>query len=450
MRSNVVTLMKKIFVFFIQSCLFGFTVWFLSCSGQSGSSDNLPGQIIPAVEAVQARYGSLPLTQRLSGIVEARNQIAIYPEVSAVIVEVYVKNGDMVKKGDPLVRLRDKEFQERLKQATAGYQIAVAQLKQAEARLNEIQSELKRIETLAEKGLTSSSELEVTQTRAISAEADVALAKARVDQEKATVEERNETLSQTLIRSPITGSVGNRNAEVGMLVTGSTRLFTLGQLENVRVKVVLTDRMLNYIKEGQRVEIVNEHSPTGILEAQLSRISPFLNPVSHSTEAEIDLANPDRALKSGMFVTVDVFYGESEQATLVPLSALYENPNSGVTGIYVTEATFDRELVASGQTDQTMALSDPVDFQFVPVEVVAKGRMEAGIRGADEGKWVITLGQNLLGGEEGKARVRPVKRLWVEKLQLLQREDLMEGLVKKQREVASDTASTGIKNSMAE
>ena len=99
MRSSVVTLMKKIFVFFIQSCLFGFTVWFLSCSGQSGSSDNLPGQIIPAVEAVQARYGSLPLTQRLSGIVEARNQIAIYPEVSAVIVEVYVKNGDMVLYG---------------------------------------------------------------------------------------------------------------------------------------------------------------------------------------------------------------------------------------------------------------------------------------------------------------------------------------------------------------
>ena len=145
MRSSVVTLKKKIFVFFIQSCLFGFTVWFLSCSGQSGSSDNLPGQIIPAVEAVQARYGSLPLTQRLSGIVEARNQIAIYPEVSAVIVEVNVKNGDMVKKGDPLVRLRDKEFQERLKQATAGYQIAVAQLKQAEARLNEIQSELKGV-----------------------------------------------------------------------------------------------------------------------------------------------------------------------------------------------------------------------------------------------------------------------------------------------------------------
>jgi HlyD family secretion protein len=450
MRTNVVTLRKKKYIVFIQSCLIGLTAWFISCSGQSGSSDNIPGQIIPAVEAVQARYGRLPLTQRLSGIVEAKNQIEIYPEINAVITEVYVKNGGMVKRGDPLVRLRDKEFQERLKQATAGYQIAVAQLKQAEARLNEIQSGLKRIEALTEKGLTSPSELETAQTRAISAEADVALAKARVEQEKATVEERNETLAQTLIRSPITGSVGNRNAEVGMLVTGNTRLFTLGQLENVRVKVVLTDRMLNYIVDGQRVEIINEHSPEGIIDAKLSRISPFLNPVSHSTEAEIDLANPGRALKSGMFVTVDIFYGESEQATLVPLSALFENPASGVTGVYVTQATFDRELVVSGQTDQSVSLSDPVDFEFVPVEVVAKGRMEAGIRGVDEGKWVITLGQNLLGGEEGKARVRPVKRMWVERLQLLQREDLMEGLVKRQHGFESDTASSGLKNSMAE
>ena len=450
MRISFINSSKKMFVFFIQFCVIGLMSWFLSCSGQSGSSENTPGQIIPAVEAVQARYGSLPLTQRLSGIVEARNQIEIYPEVSAVIVKVYVKNGDMVKKGDPLVQLRDKEFQERLKQATAGYQIAVAQLKQAEARLNEIQSELKRVEALAEKGLTSPSELEMTQTRAISAEADVNLAKARVEQEKATMEERSETLSQTLIRSPITGSVGNRNAEVGMLVTGSTRLFTLGELENVKVKVVLTDRMLNYIKEGQRVEIVNEHSPEGIIEANLSRISPFLNPISHSTEAEIDLANPGRTLKSGMFVTADIFYGESEQATLIPLSALYENPNTGVTGVYVTQATFDRELVTSGQTDQTVALSDPVGFEFVPVNVVAKGRMEAGILGVDDGKWVITLGQNLLGGDEGKARVRPVKRLWVEKLQHLQREDLMEGLVKRQSAVASDTASTGLNNSVVE
>lgn len=420
--------------------LFGFGLILISCSGDSELSENSSGGIIPAVEAVQSRFGSLPLTQRLSGIVEAKNQIEIYPEVTAVVEEVFVKDGEPVKKGDPLVRLRDKEFQKRLKQATAGYQIAVAQLKQAEARLNELKSELRRTETLAEHGLASATDLENKQTRAISAEADVSLAKARVEQAKATAEERKESLSQTLIRSPITGSVGNRNAEVGMLVSGNTQLFTLGQLDQVRINVILTDRMLNYIREGQRVEILNEHSAEGVLQAKLSRISPFLNPVTHSTDAEIDLDNPDRILKSGMFVTVDIFYGESEQATLVPLSALFENPTTGATGVYVTEASINSEQIISAKNNQSVALSEPVDFKFIPVDVIAKGRMEAGIRGIDSAKWVITLGQNLLGGENGQARVRPVKLAWVDKLQKLQREDLMEGLIRKQQQVSADTA----------
>jgi RND family efflux transporter MFP subunit len=446
MRTNDKKLSTKRFIVFIRYCTIGLTTLIISCSDDSGSSENLPNKIIPAVEALQSRQGNLPLTQRLSGIVEAKNQIEIYPEISAVIVEVYVRNADVVKKGDPLLRLRDKEFVERGKQAAAGYQIAIAQLRQAEARLNEMKSEIKRTETLAAQGLVSSTELETAQSRFISVEADVALAEARVEQSKATVEERNEALSQTLIRAPISGTVGNRNAEVGMLVTGSTRLFTLGQLDNVRIKVVLTDRMLNYIRAGQRAEILNENAPEGVLDTKLSRISPFLNPVSHSTEAEIDLENPEGQLKPGMFVTVDIFYGESEQATLVPLSALYENPASGVTGVYITETSFDQESVVNTPTDQSVALSDPADFKFVPVDVLAKGRMEAGIRGIDAGKWVITLGQNLLGGEEGMARVRPVQWAWVERMQKLQREDLMEELVKKHRETAGDALPTHLNN----
>ncbi|HPR63002.1 MAG TPA: efflux RND transporter periplasmic adaptor subunit [Thermoanaerobaculia bacterium] len=406
---------------------------FLSaCAGDSGASSPGPGGVVPAVEAVQARFGNLPLKQRVSGVVEAKNQINVYPELSAVIVEVFVKNGDVVKEGDPLIRLRDREFLERLKQAEAGYQIAVAQLKQAEARLKEARSELKRRDSLAREGLASSTDLETAQLDAISAEADVALAQARVEQAKATAEERDEALSQALIRSPIRGVVGNRNAEVGMLVTGSTRLFTLGQMDKVRVNVILTDRMLQSIHVGQRVEIASDHTPDQVIEAKLSRISPFLNPVTHTTEAEIDLGNPGGTLRSGMFVTVDIYYGESEQATLVPLSALYENPEDGLLGVYVADSVPDG--VQKTDTSELMSrdLSEPVNFKFQTVNVVAKGRLEAGIRGVESGQWVITLGQNLLGGKEGMARVRKVTWNWVESLQKVQREDLMEPLVARQ------------------
>ena len=224
-------------------CIILLTVLLQGCGGNSDSSNGRNGgRLIPSVEAVQSRNGTLPLTERLTGAVKAKNQVEIYPEISAMVVEILVNNGDVVKKGQPLLRLRDKEFQERLKQATAEYQIARAQAKQAEARLNEIKSELKRTESLAEKGLASASQLETIQSQAISAEASMELANARVDQAKANLEENESQLSETIVRAPVSGTIGNRNAEIGMLVSTNARLFTLGQLDRVKIEVVLTDR----------------------------------------------------------------------------------------------------------------------------------------------------------------------------------------------------------------
>ena len=231
---------------------------------------------------------------------------------------------------------------------------------------------------------------------------------------------------------------------------GYLRLFTLGQLDEIRIKVVLTDRMLQYIEEGMTAEILSDHGTSDVLRSKLSRISPFLNPVSHSTEAEIDLQNPDGALKPGMFVPVDIFYGESEQATLVPLSALFENPSSGATGVYVTNTEFSEVPVVRTPDGRSIGLSDPVDFTFVPVGVLAKGRMEAGIEGIDPGKWVITMGQNLMGADKSPARVRPVQWARVERLQTLQREDLMEDLVKNHEAELSDTLLTKGNKSQAD
>jgi len=401
---------------------------FTACD-RGESRETAPDRLIPSVEAVQARSGSLPLTQRLSGVVEARNQVAIYPEISAVVTEVLVQDGDTVEKGQPLVRLRDTEFEKRLKQARASHQIAVAQLKRARAQAKEARAEYERQQTLAGENMASQAELETAEAQAESAEAEVDLAEARVEQALFQAEEQEENLAQTVIRSPISGSVGNRDAEPGMLATPSTRLFVLGQLDSVRVQVVLTDRMLAYIEEGQRAEI---SLGGATVSAPLARISPFLHPVTHSTEAEIDLANPDRALKPGMFVTVDVFYGESEEATLVPLSAIYENPATGLVGVWATSASLDQEPTYQIGGARSGQLTEPVPFTFVPVELIAQGRMEAAIRPVEPETWVVTLGQNLLSGEDAQARVRPVDWRRVERLQNLQREDLMEEVIERE------------------
>ncbi len=415
----------------IRGAALGLLLVFVSACGDGTSAEEAPPRVHPSVEAVEARHGSLPLTQRLSGVVEARNQVSIQPEITGVVTAVLAQNGDEVEAGQPLVRIRDTDVRERLKQARADHRIALAELQRAEARAQEARSALERARSLNERELGSEAELETVEARAASAEAEVALAEARVEQALAMAEEAAENLARTVIRAPITGVVGSREVEVGMLVNQNTQMFTIGQLDSVRVQVMLTDRMLAYVEEGQRAVV---RVGDAAAEARLSRISPFLHPVAHSTEAEIDMPNPDRRLKPGMFVTVDIHYGKSEQATLVPISALYEDPTTGNVGVYVTGHDFGEVPVDEMGIERPGPLSEPVAFEFVPTPPIAEGHMEAAIPGIEPGQWVVTMGQNLLDGESPEARVRPIRWERVEHLQRLQREDLM-------REVIERTAS---------
>lgn len=225
-----------------------------------------------------------------------------------------------------------------------------------------------------------------------------------------------------------------------MLVNQNTRLFTLGQLDSIRIEVVLSDRLLSYIKEGQRCEIFLPNIHMDTLSAPIARISPFLHPITHSTIAEIDLANPAHVFKPGMFVTVDIFHGESEQATLVPLSALWENTATAAVGVYVSRDSMTISPASTNGNSGSDNLTDPVTFSFVPVDVIAKGRMNAGIQGIEPGSWIVTIGQDLLAEDSGKARVRPVSWEWVQELQQLQREDLLEEIIKLQQPESVDSS----------
>lgn len=378
----------------------------------------------PPVEATQTRTGSLPLVERLSGTVRAENQVALYPETSGRIAEVLVDDGQTVVAGQPLVKLSDRTVVEQVRQAEAGLRIAEARLWQAQAAQNEVAAQEKRIRSLNDRNLVTDVERETLAAQLAAAEADVALAEAGVEQAAATLAERQDALAKTVIRAPVSGVVGARDAEVGMQVTGSSRLFTIGNLDRVLVRIILTDVMLNYIKVGMPVLVYTENTigRTPPLEGTLSRISPFLNQISRSTEAEIELDNTSRRLQPGMFVPVDILYGQSRQATLVPTSALFTDTNTGREGVYLAT-----EVPAVDSAD---GLSTPVAVSFTPVNIIARGASEVAVSEIPPGAWVVTLGQNLLATGRSTARVRPVAWDHVMKLQDMQREALLAEIIR--------------------
>lgn len=400
------------------------------CGSEEEGGDEF-SQILPAVEAVQAQFGSLPLEERLNGIVRAANQVDIYPEISAPIESVAVQNGDQVRKEDVLVQLRDGEYRERLRQADANLRISQAQEKQALAALGEVESQIKRLRVLAERDLTSDLELEQVEAQMESAEANYELAQARVEQARASVEEQRDALDQTRIVAPVDGTVGQRNAEIGMQVSPGTRLFTIGDLSESKITINLTEAMLSYIETGQNVRIFSENLADTVLTAEVSRISPFLGAGNFSTEGEIDINNTGRVLMPGMFVTVDVLYGESEQATIIPLSAIHRKPQTGVTGVYVAPSFgIESELMEQPEDGETANLSNPTDVEFVPIRVIAQGREAAGVTGIRSGQWVVTVGHNLLERDNsGQARIRPSTWNNIMEMQQLRPQDLLDDIM---------------------
>lgn len=404
----------------------------ISCSGEEEQGIESQNRSIPAVEAVQAQFGSLPLEERLSGTVRAGNQVEIFPRISAPVEEVYVESGQRVERGEVLVQLRDNEYRERLRQAEANLRISLAQLRQANAALGEVESDLRRQRTLAERDLISAMEIEQLEAELESAEASVELAEAQVEQSRSTVEEQKDALEQAIIRAPISGTVGERAAETGMQASPNNRLFIIGDLSRSKVTINITERMLQYIETGQSVRIYSENFPDTALTGEVSRISPFLGQGSFSTQAEIDVNNEDRLLLPGMFVTVDVLYGESEQATLIPLSAIYRHPQTGETGVYVApgfgiETEILEEIENSGSIGQ---LSNPTQVEFKSINVIARGREAAGVSGIQSGDWVVTVGQNLLVRDQGDdARIRATSWEKIMNMQRMQPQDLLQEIL---------------------
>jgi RND family efflux transporter MFP subunit len=393
----------------------------------------------PAFEALPARFGSLPLAEELSGVVRARNQVAIRPELTATVVEVLVRNGDSVVTGQPLVRLDDATAREQLRQAEASSRLAEAAAAEARALYAEIEARVRRTRALAEDDLVSDLELETREAQLLAAEAQAAQAEARVAQERSAVEERRTAVLKTVVRAPVPGRIGQRDVEVGMVVDSGSTLLLLGDFDDLLVEVPLTQSMLHRVSEGTPVEIDHRDRDGDAILAEVSRISPFLEAASFSTTAEIDVPGHGDGLRPGMFVTVQVLYGTSRQATLVPASAIWEDPRTGEPKVFVVAAD---GLSEPASTDDEIP-EQPRTVSLRTVEVLAEGHGQTGLRGVEPGEWVVTLGQHLLDraiqtgrGVETAARVRPTSWERVIGLQALQREDLLEGHLAKQRKIA--------------
>jgi len=177
-----------------------------------------------------------------NGQIQPVVQVTISPEVNGEIIELPVKEGQQVKKGDLLVKINPDVYIAAVNQAKAGYESALATKASAAANLEKAEADYRRNQTLFSSKLLSESDFVGFKAARDVARAQLDSADDQVNVAKAQVDNAEEQLSRTTISSPLTGTITDLNAEVGERVLGTTynmgtSIMTVSDLNRIEARV---------------------------------------------------------------------------------------------------------------------------------------------------------------------------------------------------------------------
>lgn len=140
-------------------------------------------------------------------------------------------------------------------------------------------------------------------------------------------------LENTTLVSPIAGVVTARNYDNGDMVGGDP-IFVIQQIRPVKIIVNVSESLYSYVKKGMAVEVELDALPERKFEGKVSRITPAIDPATHTFPVEIVVANGDEVVKPGMYARVTMNYGQRENV-VVPDRAVVKQIGSGDRYVYV-------------------------------------------------------------------------------------------------------------------
>jgi HlyD family secretion protein len=195
-----------------------------------------------------------------NGRIQPVLQVKISPEVSGEIIELPVKEGQQVKKGDLLLRIKPDFYAANRNQSEASYKGSRTDQITSEANLRKAEAEFKRNEELFNRKLISDSIFLEVKTAYEVAQATLQSAVHRVEMSKAMLARAEEELAKTTIVSPLTGTVSKLNSEKGERVVGTaqmagTEVMTIADLNEMEARVDIGEIDVILIAQGQNVRL---------------------------------------------------------------------------------------------------------------------------------------------------------------------------------------------------
>ncbi len=299
----------------------------LTSSG--AKSDARKGRVITVGTSVPIRQ-DLDIRLPYTADIQPFQQVNIFSRVDGYIAKLYVDKGDFVKANQLLVEIDHTDYLHAVNRAKANLAAARADVLRQEANIRNAKLNLDRMTELIKQQFVSQQDLDTAQVNYDVAVAQIESLKAQVKQMEVALQQAETNLTYSYIRAPFTGYVAERNLDAGAFVsgsTGSTSTFSRGilllhEIEQVRTLIEVVEKNIPLIKIGQKAEVRAEAYPDQVFDGQVTRIVQALNRATRTMTVEVDLPNPDHALKGGMFARVEVMVGTHPNAIQIPVDAL--------------------------------------------------------------------------------------------------------------------------------
>lgn len=307
--------------------LLALTLTAVSCS--SSEEGESPVQEAVSVNLRQAALQTIPASYRFSGKVVSDKTVRLSTKVSGKIIQLDLEEGDYVRSGETLIRIKDDNLQAQKNQVEAG-------LSEARASLANTEKNYERIKALFEQESATRKELDDITT-------GYEMSKAKVQSLEARLSEIRDMIDYTVLQAPFNGYVVSRMVSEGDLAGPGQQLISIEKESDMKVVVTVPETQISLFNPKDTVSVDITAAGKDDLPAIVSTINPSGNPASRQFSVEVRFPEPEQmqGLKSGMFAEVGL-RSSGEQKVTVPESAIVERGQ--LTGLYTLNSNSEAVL----------------------------------------------------------------------------------------------------------
>ncbi|MBZ4220028.1 MAG: efflux RND transporter periplasmic adaptor subunit [Chlorobium sp.] len=269
-----------------------------------------------------------------TGKIEPALVVAMSPDVSGEIIELPIKDGQNVQKGDLLFKIQPDIYINQVEQSLAQLNSAKSLSLETQARKLKAEDDFRKASLLYKEKLISESDYMASKTNSQAAMATYQSSVYSIKQNKSLLEQNQDRLKKAVVRAPIDGTIIALNSKPGERVVGTgqfpgTEVLRLANLDSMQVEVEVNENDIVNVKPGNPVSITVDAFGERIFKGNVHEISNSAISKAAGTQEEVTnfsvkirIFNHERLLKPGMSATADIESERIKNALVVPIQSV--------------------------------------------------------------------------------------------------------------------------------